>query len=199
MPTEPKHGLAARTRVLDARNAGRDWMLVAECNDIPATTARGIVNRGTPEVKQRGGSRAACVNTPEMEAALVEYIEENCLYTLAQMQEMLHFDFGVRISTSLIRKKLCDKMYTMKHVHVRVELETCNSAQNIKKRKDFADSLLAHERNGSFIVYYGETNYNIYCKRSQGRALIGERAVVKLPPSKVQTYSCNARFHPKWG
>ncbi|ETI47222.1 hypothetical protein F443_08520 [Phytophthora nicotianae P1569] len=134
-----------------------------------------------------------------MEAALVEYIEENCLYTLAQMQEMLHFDFGVRISTSLIRKKLCDKMYTMKHVHVRVELETCNSAQNIKKRKDFADSLLAHERNESFIVYYGETNYNIYCKRSQGRALIGERAVVKLPPSKVQTYSCNARFHPKWG
>ncbi|ETP03751.1 hypothetical protein F441_19331, partial [Phytophthora nicotianae CJ01A1] len=79
-----------------------------------------------------------------MEAALVEYIDENFLYTLAQMQEMLHFDFAVRISTSLISKKLCDKMYTMKQVHVRVEPETCNSAQNIKKRKNFADSLLAH-------------------------------------------------------
>eukprot|EP00644_Phytophthora_capsici_P008614 jgi/Phyca11/111328/e_gw1.20.473.1 len=62
MPTEPKHGLAARTRVLDAVKAGRDWMLVAECNGIPATTARNIVDRGTPEVKQRGGSRAACTN-----------------------------------------------------------------------------------------------------------------------------------------
>ncbi|ETP31906.1 hypothetical protein F442_19282, partial [Phytophthora nicotianae P10297] len=98
------------------------------------------------------GLRAACVKcTPEMEAALVEYIEENFLYTLAQMQEMLHFDFAVRISTSLISKKLCDKMYTMKHVWV--EPETCNSAQNIKKRKNFADSLLAHVRNGSFIVW----------------------------------------------
>eukprot|EP00644_Phytophthora_capsici_P000641 jgi/Phyca11/109251/e_gw1.16.685.1 len=70
-----KHGLAARTRVLDALKAGRDWMLVAECNVIPAITARNIVDRGTPEVK-RLGLQATCTKcTPEIEEALVEYVE----------------------------------------------------------------------------------------------------------------------------
>ncbi|KAE8883210.1 hypothetical protein PF001_g12083 [Phytophthora fragariae] len=39
MPSEPKHGLAARTRVLDAHKEGRDWVLVADHNGIPPTTA----------------------------------------------------------------------------------------------------------------------------------------------------------------
>ncbi|OWZ08516.1 hypothetical protein PHMEG_00018924 [Phytophthora megakarya] len=42
-----------------------------------------------------------------MEEALVNYVEETCLYTLVQMEEMLRFDFGVQLSTSLISKKLC--------------------------------------------------------------------------------------------
>uniref|UniRef100_H3GWB3 Tc1-like transposase DDE domain-containing protein n=1 Tax=Phytophthora ramorum TaxID=164328 RepID=H3GWB3_PHYRM len=36
---------------------------------------------------------------------------------------------------------------------------------------------------GNFIVYYDETNINVYCKRSQGRAKQGERATVVLSPS----------------
>ncbi|KAG2850989.1 hypothetical protein PC113_g16294 [Phytophthora cactorum] len=39
MPTPPKHGLAARTRVLEAHRDGRDWVLVADHNGIPLTTA----------------------------------------------------------------------------------------------------------------------------------------------------------------
>lgn len=37
---------------------------------------------------------------------------------------------------------------------------------------------------GDFIVYYDEVNFNVYCKRSQGRAKIGKRATVVLPPSR---------------
>ncbi|EEY55943.1 uncharacterized protein PITG_08689 [Phytophthora infestans T30-4] len=70
-----KRGLAARARVLDAYTSGRDWALVADCNCISATTgtctARKIVERGPPDVKTRGGARAACTKrTPEMEEAL---------------------------------------------------------------------------------------------------------------------------------
>ncbi|EEY63428.1 uncharacterized protein PITG_15156 [Phytophthora infestans T30-4] len=78
------------TRVLDAHKAGQDWALVADCNGIPATTARTIVERGTPDIKKRGGARATCTKcTPEMEEALVEYLEDNCQYTLVQMQEII--------------------------------------------------------------------------------------------------------------
>ncbi|KAG6970422.1 hypothetical protein JG688_00004878 [Phytophthora aleatoria] len=74
MGKDPKHGLAAPKRVLSAHEEGRDWELVASCNDIPPTTARNIVQRGTSDVKKRGGARAACTKlTPEMEELLVEY------------------------------------------------------------------------------------------------------------------------------
>ncbi|KAG4039218.1 hypothetical protein PC123_g25229 [Phytophthora cactorum] len=132
-----------------------------------------------------------------MEAALVEYLEENCQYTLPQMQDMLFFDFGVAVSTSTISKKLCDKLYTVKRV--RVEPETCNNAVNIEKRRVFGEALLAHERKGSFIVYYDETNYNLYCKRTHGRALIGQRAVVKLPPSKGANLQLQFAVSPEVG
>ncbi|OWY97540.1 hypothetical protein PHMEG_00031909, partial [Phytophthora megakarya] len=198
MPQEPKHGLAARTRVLDAFKDGRDWVLIADCNGIPHTTTRSIVQRGTAEVKARGGARASCTKcTPEMEEALVDYVEENCLYTLVQMQEMLRFDFGVQLSTSLISKKLCGKLFTVKQV--RVEPETCNNEANIEKRRVFGEALLAHEKKGSFIVVYDETNFNLYCKCAQGRSRIGERAVVKLPPSKGANLQLQCAVSPEVG
>ncbi|KAG3125005.1 hypothetical protein C6341_g25952 [Phytophthora cactorum] len=116
-----------------------------------------------------------------MEAALVEYLEENCQYKLSQMRDMLLFDFGVFIGTSLISKKMCGELDTAKQV--RVEPKTCNSAVNIDQRRVFYEPLLEHERKLSFIVYYDETNFNLYCKRTQGRAPVDQRAVVKLPPS----------------
>ncbi|KAG6947894.1 hypothetical protein JG688_00015351 [Phytophthora aleatoria] len=69
-------------------------------------------------------------------------------------------------------------------MQVRIEPVTCNSEKNIEKRHVFAEALLKYEREGAFIVYYDETNYNLYCKRLQRRALQGECAVVKLPSSK---------------
>ncbi|GMF37713.1 unnamed protein product [Phytophthora fragariaefolia] len=44
------------------------------------------------------------------------------------------------------------------------------------------DELCKYEKEGTFIVYYDEPNFNLYCKRTQGRALVGERAVANLPP-----------------
>ncbi|KAG3112679.1 hypothetical protein PI125_g8024 [Phytophthora idaei] len=61
---------------------------------------------------------------------------------------------------------------------------TCNNAANKAKRMEFAKELHKHMDAGDIIVYYDETNYNVYCKRSQGRAKKGGRATVVLPPSK---------------
>ncbi|OWZ08392.1 hypothetical protein PHMEG_00019074 [Phytophthora megakarya] len=126
MPSEPKHTLAARQRVLGAFNVGRDWLLVADPNGIPITTARQIVERGSPEVKQRGGVRPSTIKcTPAMEETLIEYVEEDCLLTSAQLQRMLEFDFNARVEPS-----------------------TCNNVVNIEKRRVFAEALLKHDRKG---------------------------------------------------
>ncbi|KAG1707074.1 hypothetical protein DVH05_026270 [Phytophthora capsici] len=116
MPTPP-HSPVARARVLDSYRAGEDWMLVAAHNGISATVAHRIVDSGRVELLPRGGLRTACVKcTPEIVAALEEYLDDNCSYTLSAMQGMIRYDFDVRISTSTISDKLIDMLYTLKQV-----------------------------------------------------------------------------------
>ncbi|KAE9005790.1 hypothetical protein PF011_g11884 [Phytophthora fragariae] len=129
--------------------------MVAAHNGMPPTTARRLVASGRVEPLPRGGSRAQCVKcTREIKAAPEAYADENCTYTLTQLQE------------------------------VRVEPQTCNNDVNEAKRKTFAQELRTHMSAGDFIVYYDETNFNVYCKRTQGRAAKEKRATVIHPPSK---------------
>ncbi|POM69969.1 Hypothetical protein PHPALM_13689 [Phytophthora palmivora] len=98
------------------------------------------------------------------------------------MKTMLFLDCGIKVNTSTISRHLVNMLYTVKQV--RVEPTTCNSDVNKEKRRLFAEKLKEHHAAGNCIVYYDETNYNVYLKRLRGRAKRGERAVVKLPPSK---------------
>lgn len=121
------------------------------------------------------------------------------------MKDFAAFDFGVDISMSTISRRRLNKLYTMKQVrvrmlcfplcavltaafayflYVRVEPSMCNSDINKVKRKAFADKIVQHQDAGDYIVHYNETNFNLYCKRTQGKAVKGERATLELPPSK---------------
>jgi hypothetical protein len=73
-------------------------------------------------------------------------------------------------------------LFTVKQV--RIEPTTCNNDVNKEKRRKFAVKLKKHQDDGICVVYYDETNYNVYLKRTQGRAKKGKRAVVQLPPSR---------------
>ncbi|ETV73083.1 hypothetical protein H257_11908 [Aphanomyces astaci] len=63
-------------------------------------------------------------------------------------------------------------LYTIKAM--RIEPVTCNNEANKTKRKAFVDTLLQHQQCGDYIAYYDETNYNIYCHRTLGRAKKGQ-------------------------
>ncbi|POM66839.1 Hypothetical protein PHPALM_17242 [Phytophthora palmivora] len=114
---------------------------------------------------------------PEIEAALEQYLDESCTYTPNAMRDMVRFNFSVELSTSMICNKLIGKLYTIKQV--RVEPITCNSDVNKAKRMVFAKELRQHMQMGIHL-----TNFNVYCKHSQGRAKRGERATVVLLPPK---------------
>ncbi|GMF49344.1 unnamed protein product [Phytophthora fragariaefolia] len=122
MPRTP-HPASARARLLDAYRSGDDWMLVAAHNGIPPTSARLIVDGGHVELHPRGGARSSCTKcTPEIEAALEAYLDDNCTYTLSVMRDIVRFDFGVDLNTSTISNKLIGKLYTIKQVTLSVTL-----------------------------------------------------------------------------
>ncbi|KAF0730237.1 hypothetical protein Ae201684P_013156 [Aphanomyces euteiches] len=174
-----------KRRVLEAFNQGNlDWKEVAKYNGVSLSTARRVVLNQRVQVLPRGGPRLASTRvTHEMRQALERYLNENCLYTLRQMQQFLVFDFnGVKISLPTISRHLIGMLFTMKQA--RVEPSTCNSDVNKSKRQVFALKLLEHQEQNDYIVYYDKTNFNIYCRRSQGRSKKGTCAVVVLPPSQ---------------
>uniref|UniRef100_H3GYN8 Tc1-like transposase DDE domain-containing protein n=1 Tax=Phytophthora ramorum TaxID=164328 RepID=H3GYN8_PHYRM len=195
MPTLP-HPPVARARVFDSYRAGGDWMLVAAHSCISSTSACRIVASGREEPLPRGGFRDMCVKcTPEIVAALKKYLDDNCIYTLQSMKGMVSYDFCVHISTSTISDKLIDMLYTVKQV--RVEPMTCNNEQNKTKRMAFATKLRSHMSTGDFIVYYDETNFNVYWRRTQGHAKIGTRAAVMLPHLKESTSKYSVQSQPR--
>ncbi|RHY73865.1 hypothetical protein DYB30_013053 [Aphanomyces astaci] len=187
MPTPPKRKgptTEEKQRVLDAYQRGDNWKLVAKHNGLSESTAWRVVDSGRTELKPRGGHRASQVKvTPDVVAALERYVNNNCQYTLAEMKAFVAADFaGKSVSMQTISRHLLGMVYTMKQV--RIEPVTCNNVINKEKRRGFAAKLKQHQQDGDFIVYYDETNYNLYCKRSRGRSKRGTRASTVLPPSK---------------
>ncbi|OWY95695.1 hypothetical protein PHMEG_00034234 [Phytophthora megakarya] len=160
---------SACARLLAAYRGGEDWMLAAAHNDIPPTTARG--DWTCIAASTRWSSELLHQVHPRDRGCSGEYLDENRTYTLNAMKDMVRFDFGVGLSTSTISNKLTAKVDTTKQV--RVEPMTCNSDVNKAKRMVFIKELRQHMEAGDFIVYYDETNLNVYCKRSQGRAKMG--------------------------
>ncbi|KAG2984538.1 hypothetical protein PC119_g20377 [Phytophthora cactorum] len=163
-----------RQRVLDAYEAGDDWLTVARYNNVSRAAAYRLCKSGDPSSPPRGRARANCVKcTNKMVAALEEYLEENCTLTLVQLRDKIMGRFQVDVSTSTISAKLCEKLITLKQI--RKEPSTCNSEVNKAKRYTFATELVRHQTNGEYIVYYDESNFNLFCMRSQGRPPAGQR------------------------
>ncbi|KAH9105417.1 hypothetical protein LEN26_014778 [Aphanomyces euteiches] len=87
-----------------------------------------------------------------MRQALERYLNENCLYTLRQMQQFLAFDFNVvKILVPTISRHLIGMPFTMKQA--RVEPSTCNSDVNKSKRQVFALKLLEHQEQNDYKVF----------------------------------------------
>ncbi|GMF63951.1 unnamed protein product [Phytophthora fragariaefolia] len=173
-----RHTVLEKQRVLDAYRAGRhNWLAVATSNDIPVTIAYDIVSKGRAESLPRGGTRNVKI-TAEAKMFLEQYLNDDGTYTLATMQSMLLVDCNIKMHTSTISRHLNKLLYTVKQV--RIEPTTRNNDVNKEKRCVFAEKLMAHQKEGNCIVYYDETNFNVYLKRQRGRAKRGSRAVMKL-------------------
>ncbi|RHY27731.1 hypothetical protein DYB32_006568 [Aphanomyces invadans] len=99
--------------------------------------------------------------TPYMREAMYRYIDKNCQYTLGAIQHLIKIDFdGVHISLQTISRHLLGILYSI-----------------------FAEKLIQHQHAGDYIVYFDETNYNMYCHRSVGHANKGDHAATVLLPS----------------
>ncbi|KAE9015345.1 hypothetical protein PR001_g14928 [Phytophthora rubi] len=126
----------------------------------------GCVRRETRT--RRREARASCVKcTDAMVEALEACLDEECALTIVQLRDEL---MEVGVSTSTISAKLASKLMLKQ---IRKKPLTCNNDVNKVKRYTFAAKFISHQANGDYIVYYDESNFNLFCMRTQGRARDG--------------------------
>lgn len=64
-----------------------------------------------------------------------------------------------------------------------------NSVETIKKRCEYVTSLLDLESEDCYFIYVDEFGVNLHTRRSRGRSLIGQPAIIETPTSRGNNFS----------
>ena len=113
---------------------------------------------------------------------VVKHIEEYPQVTLSGLKQRIHELFGVSISIGTIHSYLQGQFFTLKKVHF--EPSGMNLPINKERRLQYVSNLNAYIQDGKTIIWLDETNLNLFCRRTQGRSLSGQRCNIVQPNSK---------------
>lgn len=177
-----RHNKADRLRIIRHAEEGLNWRELAETLGIKYHTAYTWVTNmdDHDQPRPRGGS-AKKLSAVEIDG-LCEIVENDPALTLSQIAEILFVGLGILLSASTVHNYLVGRLITLKKSHQIVE--TMNSADNKLKRRQYVEQVSGYMRQSKYIIWMDETNLNLYCRRSQARALAGQRAAIALPASK---------------
>lgn len=175
-----------RTRIFETYKRGEDWRTLATTLGVNCKTAYKWLLKDQETPLHKGGNFSK--KTPHIINKLVSTIEDNCLATLADLKKNISEEFSMNVCTSTIRNWLDGSLITLKNT--RKVVDNMNKEENKTKRATYIEHLLQHRSEGRTLIWTDETNFNLYCKRSQGRSRIGTRASVVLPASKGANLHC---------
>ena len=113
---------------------------------------------------------------------VVTMIERDPGLTLKQLSERTEQELGVHVCKSTIHNYLEGRLITLKKAHAIPA--TMNTDANKELRRQYVERISQYMRDGKTIIWMDETNINLFCRRLQGRAHAGDRAVMPLPTSK---------------
>ena len=106
-------------------------------------------------------------------------IESDPTLTPRQLSERTLLELEVLVSPSTIHNYLQGKLITIKKAHAIPA--TMNKDANKELRRQYVQRVSQYMTDGKTIIWMDETNRNLFCRRSQGRARVGERAVMSGP------------------
>ena len=178
-----KISLDDRRRVFEAYNENKNWKELAKTLGIPLRTAYGWFEKNRIEPMKKGGSKPK--KTEKIMNFIIEHIEKEPSVTLTQLAELIFVKFNVSVVINTVKNWLDGELFS-----VRPMVENVNLAENKIKRLQYLELLHESRSNGRTLIWIDETNFNLYCKLSQGRSKIGTKAAVVLPCSKGANLHC---------
>jgi len=179
MPPRNRITLEQRERIIRAfEDENEDYLMVGDTIGVNRSTARSIVVRyireGRIAERPRGGANNVRVDD-QMKDCLNEILNENCMLTLAQINQELRRRLPAkpRIHDRTVARTLEGMLYRVKLAR-RLPADR-NRPDVIEKRYQYAEWFMRHAIL-QHCVFIDECGYNIWTARSQGRARRGERA-----------------------
>ena len=189
MPARRKYNKVSnsdRKRIYDCFKEGRDWRQLAKTLGINQRTAQHWLFNDQVEPKKKGGSLSK--KTPEIMNFFTDVIEEKTSITLKELKDLLLQHFRMNVSINCIKNWLDGELFSVKDV--RPTVLNMNSVENKAKRARYIEGLFNARSEGRTIIWIDESNFNLYCKRKQGRSKIGSRASIIQPTCKGQNLHC---------
>lgn len=174
-----------KRRIVEAHEREEDYREVARLFGVKMSTAYSIIRRHQEDgliVRPRGGHRFHKMDD-DMKTALVQIVEEHATFTLAQINTELHrrLPMKPRVSLSTVATALDGQL-----IHIK-QLEDApverNSPATKEARRVHAQWLMAHGIHEN-LVYVDECGFNLFTRRTRGRAARGQRAVRQVAGSR---------------
>ena len=191
MPRGPRPGLqrgryakidvATKERLITAYDDGQDYTAAARTLGIKQSTARSILSahrNGEPVEDLRGGRREETIKlTEEVINHIVQVVEEKSDITLRAIRDQLRLEVPpVHLSVTSIARALDGRLITTK------KLQDCPAQRNSVRvkadRRAYVEWYLADPTRT--LVFVDESCFNLFTRRTRGRAERGRPAVRQL-------------------
>ena len=95
------------------------------------------------------------------------------IHNLSKALELVEQYFNIKIVVNTMKNWLNGMLYTQKDV--RSVVININFPINKVKRADYVSKLFDDRSSVKTIVWVDYTNFNLYCKRREGRSKVGTR------------------------
>jgi len=191
-----------RKRIIDSfESQDQDYVKVADLLNIKRESARSIIrnylkNDQITKLK-RGGAHNTKVDDG-MKEVLFQIIEENPLLTLKEINKKLRIQLSMKpyVSDETIARTL-DKMLITLKLCEDIPVQR-NTVENMEKRYMYATWFL-DKTSTDDIIYIDECGYNVWTRRTFGRALRGVPARRVVSKQKGQNLMCTFAINQVYG
>jgi len=202
MSSRSKISLEDKKRLVRAFENEEDYMVLADQLNINRGSAKSIIYRTLKRdgviQKQRGGAMYSKVDE-EMRNEIVRIVEENSAITLRGINEELKARLPNKnhIGKTTISNVLEGQLISMK------VLQTSPAERNREDvkiaRREYADWILREGQLADDLVFIDESGYNIWTKRTFGRARKGQCATRKVGGQRGRNLTLKLAISPRLG
>ena len=165
-----RHNGDYKQRIIEHARQGLNWKVLADNLGVKYHTAYcWIPNMDAEPRARRGGSTKRL--TENQIDDLISIVEEDPRLTLAQIKEQYFIGAGVELAQSTIHNYLAGRLITLKKAHQ--YSVNMNTDENKEKRRNYVLQVSDYLRQNKYIIWLDETNFNLFCRRSQASCFYG--------------------------